>query len=112
MPVPIPSAWKNAVCRILRSGDASGIRITTTARNDWALLFPDHWYQDLYEALADALSATTIEGVRRDMDEDGETYEFFFSHEGITLYGKVNLLRSGKVVIVYSAHKPRYGDKL
>jgi hypothetical protein len=46
------------------------------------------------------------------MDEEGETYEFFFTFEGTTLYAKVNLLPSGKIVIIYSAHKPRFGDRL
>lgn len=93
-------------------GDASSIRVTVTARNDWALAFPDHWMQDLYGALTEALSASDIEGVRRAMNEDGETYEFFFSHKATKLYGKVNLLPNGKVVIIYSAHKPQYGDRL
>lgn len=112
MPIPIPSAWKTAVCRLLLTGDLRSIRVTLTARNDWASAFPDKWMQDLYGALADALSAPTIEGVRRDMDEGGETYEFFFDHDDTNLYGKVNLLPSGKVVIIYSAHKPRHGDRL
>ncbi len=46
------------------------------------------------------------------MDEEGETYEFFFTFEGVNLYAKVNLLPDGKIIIIYSAHKPNYGDSL
>lgn len=112
MPIPIPQVWKSAVCKVLSTCDERIIRMTLTARNDWQSTFPDFWRQSLYGALSDALSINGIEGVRREMDEEGETYEFFFTFEGTKLYGKVNLLPSGKVVIIYSAHKPRYGESL
>lgn len=91
MPTPIPKAWQTAVCKVLSTCDARRIRITARARNDWESTFPNFWMHSLYGALSDALSAPSIEGQRRYMDEEGETYEFFFTFEGVNLYAKVNL---------------------
>jgi hypothetical protein len=112
MPARIPDTWKASVCKVLRTGDEQKIHLTLTARNDWASTFPNAWRYSLYGALEDALSARDIQGERRSMDEEGETYEFFFTHAKTRLYGKINLLPSGDVIIIYSAHKPRFGDRL
>jgi len=112
MAILIPDAWKTSVCKVLSTCDERNIHMTLTARNDWASTFPDYWLHSLYLALTDALSAPDIRGERKEMDEEGETYAFFFSHEDTRLYGKVNLLPDGKVIIVYSAHKPRFGERL
>ena len=112
MSTRIPSAWKGSVCAILRTADERKIHMVLAARNDWAATFPDEWHQNLYAALIDALSLTDIEGERKEMNEAGETYAFFFMHNNTKLYGKVNLLPDGQVLIIYSAHRPRLGDRL
>jgi hypothetical protein len=108
----IPDEWKTRVCDILRARDRSKITVRDVVWKDWESTFPNAWPDDLYNALEDALNAPRILGARKFMDEAGETYAFLFEFEEAPLFGKINLLPDGRVIIVYSAHRRRKGDTL
>ena len=91
----------------LRSGETRRIQTTRRSDQDWAALFPDAWEYERFEAIAAAIMSDGIMGRRvSGMIPPGEVYEFFFLYRNMKLYGKVNLLSSGNVVIVYSSHLP------
>ena len=108
----IPEDWRRKVCAILQLGDGTKIAITQRARTDWYSIFPLLFSSDLYQAVIRALANQNVEGKKVSMNEAGEVYAFFFSHENIPLYGKINLRPDGTAVIIYSAHRPLKGDTL
>lgn len=109
----IPKIWRDKVCAILFSCDSTRITITRRARLEWEASFPSTFLFELYMAMAKYLSNEEVEGNKVEgMVPPGEVYEFFFTHELQEMYGKVNLLPSGQLVIIYSAHIPLKGDKL
>ena len=112
MASPIPNEWKARVCDVLRTRNRSRITVRGTVWKDWNSTFPLAWPDDLYNAFEDALNVPGVLGARKFMDEPGETYAFFFEFDGTRLFGKINLLPDGRVIIIYSGHKPRKGDKL
>jgi len=74
---------------------------------DWEALFPDTFLNDLYPAIAAALKSPDLESKRVDnMAEPGVTFEFFFQHRNRKLFGKICLQPDGRVIIIYSAHRP------
>jgi hypothetical protein len=101
---PIPQAWKDAVCSVLRSHGEVIVR--DRARDEWIAATGSVFRYELCNALLDALSAPEIMGRLRVMDEPGETYEFFFSYAKKPMYGKICLCPDGRVIIIYSAHPP------
>ena len=109
----IPKRWRDTVREILESCDASRIVVTVRAKRDWEATFPLAFEFEMYMVLAEALKDENLEGKRVvGMTPPGEVYEFFFNHQDRKLYGKVNLLPNGKLVIIYSAHVPLKGDAL
>lgn len=109
--VPIPDLWREVVATILRSGDARRIQTTQRSDKDWNAPFPDSWEYERFEAIAETLERGGVVGRRVcGMTPPGEVYEFFFVFRSVNLYGKVNLLSSGNVVVVYSNHLPDRGD--
>ena len=109
----IPAEWRKAVCAILDGGDLGKVRLTQRALKDWESIFPDAFICDLFVALADTLRVNGVRGKKvASMAEPGETYEFFFRARRRRLYGKINLLPKGEMLIVYSAHVPLKGDSL
>ena len=108
MSAPVPSqAWIKAVCDCLISADRKRIVLRQRASLDWSALFPDAFLSDLYLALAKALKSTDLDAKRvDDMKEPGETYGFFFYYRSQKLFGKICLQPDGKMIIVYSAHRP------
>jgi hypothetical protein len=108
---PIPAEWCRTVARILREGDRR--KITTTRRStlEWEALFPDEpWDFIRFEAMAKALEHSGVCGLHiTTMAEPGETYAFWFTHRSIPIYGKINLLPNGHMLIVYSSHSPNKG---
>lgn len=46
------------------------------------------------------------------MEEPGETYAFIFFYRNLAVYAKINLTAPEQVVIIYSAHRPVYGEQL
>lgn len=111
--VPIPAEWRSQVVRILRSGDKGRIQSTAVSVSDWSATFPAAWDYQRLEALASALSVDGITGKQiGNMVPKCDAYEFFFSFDGRKLYGKIGLLPDGTVIIIFSTHIPRRGDKL
>ncbi|GEM_PF-380826 len=106
MPIPIPEAWRKAVCAILHSGDRDRIDLKRRAWDEWNSVTNHAFQYELFNALEDALSNAEVEGKRHEMDEPGETYAFFFFHNGRRLYSKICLCPDGTVIIIYSAHPP------
>lgn len=79
----------------------------------WQATFPDAYPYQLWDVLIKTLSDEEIEGEPvYDMEEGYDTWKFFFYQEGVKLFGKVGLHPQGIHVKVYSAHRPRKGDKL
>jgi hypothetical protein len=114
MQTPIPEAWRLAVCQILSSGSfGREIIITQRARRDWQSMFLGVFDCDLLDALLKTLRNPKLEGQQVfGMAESGTVYEFLFEHEERLVYGKINLLPDGKIIIIYSAHRPLKGDSL
>lgn len=103
----IPSKWKQAVIRILRS-NADAIITKKRSDREWEELFPGCFSYERFEALARALSTPGIHGKPvYGMDEEGETWEFLFFYKEVHLYSKINLLPSGQIIILYSSHRPK-----
>ena len=113
-PRPIPPEWRKVVRAILRGRNRKSLLITDRAVHEWSMAFPDAYLGDLYETLERTLADDGILGRRvPDMRPPGEAYEFMFFHEGVRLYGKVNLiLPDRKAALVVSAHLPNKGDTL
>ena len=114
--VLIPPEWRTAVAGILRSGDRKRIHTTRESDRTWEAAFPsgeDAWDYVRFDAMAIALENPCIQGQRiTTMKEPGETYEFFFTHRNNLMYGKINLKPDGKIILIYSSHTPRKGEKL
>jgi hypothetical protein len=109
----IPAAWKESVCSILRSPDEARILITQRARMDFFAQFPNAWNFNLYELLEHYLSQPDANGrLVSDLKPPGTAYDFICMYEGENVYAKINLLASGDVVLIVSAHRPLKGDTL
>lgn len=80
---------------------------------DWSDMFPSLFAYDLLIALSDALDNPDLPGQPVfGMQEAGEIYEFIFTHTKRQVYTKVNLCPDGKVIIIYSAHRPLKGTTI
>jgi hypothetical protein len=114
----IPKAWREAVMTVLRRGTKGrDILVRKRAREEWSALTLNPFESSLFAALANALRRDGLQGrVYPDMEEPGETYGFVFdyaaNHGTVRVYAKLNLQPGGKVVIVYSAHRPLKQDEL
>lgn len=109
----IPADWRQAVVRVLKSGDKKWILSTQQADVDWKHTFPDAWLYQRPEAMAKALVVNGIEGRHiTDMVPPCDAYEFWFYFDERKLLGKIGLLPDGQVIIIFSSHIPRKGDKL
>jgi len=103
----IHTEWKTAVCAILRSQDKSKIRIVGRAYAEFSALFPNAWDYNLYELLERYLSrADAIGRLITDLKPPGIGYAFICEYDGEKVYAKLNLLASGDVVLIISAHRP------
>lgn len=109
----IPTEWKSAVCAILHSQDKSRIQIVLRARNEFFAQFPSAFDYNLYELLERFLSRSDAKGrLITDLKPPGIGYDFICQYEGEPVYVKLNLLASGDVVLIVSAHRPLKGDVL
>jgi len=110
----IPDEWKDAVLSILRKGDLDFVEIMeTSARIPFSDLFPGSFSYEILEAFEDGLDDEDLQGRQiHDMDEDGTTWAFLFKHRKKKIYGKICLTPDNELIIIYSAHAPRKGDKL
>lgn len=110
---PIPVEWTKTVSKILREGDRNKIHTRMQSDRDWEAAFPAAWDLDRFDALAAALAADEVMGLRvTTMREPGEVYAFWFHFENRKLYGKINLLPSKDQILIYSSHVPRKGENL
>lgn len=109
---PIPEQWKKSVSAILR-GPKNKIITTRQADVDWQTAFPNAWNNDRSEAMAEALEEAEVQGLHEPrMREPGETYAFWFFFENTKMYGKINLLKGGDKILIYSSHPPHRGEEL
>jgi len=70
-------------------------------------MFPNAFLYQLFVTLEDTLSQPEVYGSEKKMDEDGIAYAFYFTFEEQKMYAKVLLHPDGKVIIIYSAHRPQ-----
>ena len=110
----IPDEWKKDVLSILCNGDLDFIEIRkTTALQPFFDMFPCAFSHDLLNAFIDGLDDADITGRQiHDMNEDGTTWVFIFTHQKKKILGKVCLTPDNELIIIYSAHAPRKGDKV
>ena len=109
----IQAAWRKSVCTILRSQDEAKILMTQRARNEFFAQFPNAWKFNLYELLLHYLSQPDAIGRPiLDLTPPGMGYDFICQYEDEPVYAKINLLASGDVVLIVSAHRPLKGDTL
>ena len=95
------------------SNDDSKIISRSSADRGWGAACPDAWCSQRHEAMANALDIAGITGRHiTDMIPTCDTYEFFFTFDRRKFLGKIGLLSDGKVIIIFSSHIPRKGDKL
>jgi len=112
MSEPVPESWKQRVREILQAGDIKQIIVTARAGIEWSAMFPQLYNCDLWDALAEALKNPDLRGRRViDMEESGEIYAFIFIFKRKDIYTKINLRPDGKIIIIYSAHRPLKGDQ-
>lgn len=103
---------------MLRRGSAGrDILVTRRARLDWQALTLNPYDSSLFSALADALRRERVLGQFNEaMDDPGEVYAFVFEYEtdhgSVPVYAKINLQPGGKIIIIYSAHRPLKEDEL
>lgn len=108
----IPDNWKKAVTAILDKG-LERVKITLRAQQNFEELFPDTFNYNLIEVFADALRIPDLSGNKIEgMSPKGETYEFIFEYRRKLVYGKVCLREDGKLVVIFSAHRPLKGNAL
>jgi len=110
----IPDEWKDAVLAILQKGDLDLVEIReTSARVPFNDLFPDAFSYHILEAFEDGLTDDELVGKQiYDMDEEGETWAFIFKHRKKNIFGKMCLTPDNELIIIYSAHAPRKGEKI
>ena len=105
---PIPREWRDVVCKILTDRAPNTIQVTRQAAADWLSLFPRLFVVDLYDAITRYLRQDEALGSRVDtMDEPGTTYWFIMMVEERPVYTKLCLRAGGKIILLYSAHRPR-----
>ena len=110
----IPDEWKKSVLSILRSGDSDCIEVRqTTALIPFTHLFPGAFIYELYNAFIDGLDSHEINGKQiYNMEEEGITWAFIFTHKKKKIYGKICLTPDNELIIIYSAHLPLKGDTI
>ncbi len=101
---PIPLAWRQAVCRALRSGRSS---FTKLGRQKWEHSFPGVFKAELEDDLVSQLTKPDPLGCPVQLDHPpGTTWEFWFRHQGCRTYGKLLLEEGDQRVLILSAHHP------
>ncbi len=110
----VPDEWKVAVLAILREGDLDRVEIKeTSARIPFADLFPGAFTYEMLAAFEDGLRDDDLIGRQiHDMNEEGVTWAFLFTHRKKKIFGKICLTPKNELIIIYSAHAPRKGDTL
>lgn len=102
---------------ILRRGTSGKeILLRRSAHREWSAVSLGAYDFRLFDAIATVLKTDGLQAKKHAMDEEGETYAFVFSYHtpvGPTpVYTKINLIPGGKIIIIYSAHRPEKQDEL
>ena len=106
MPEPIPESWRREVVRILRTQDERLISWTWPARQRWEADTLGAWEFEAYDALIEALETPNLAGNQTtSMPGQIATYEFLFTHNGRTMYGKIALMEGKLAILILSAHR-------
>lgn len=107
--LPIPEAWRQAVCGdLLVRGNR--IEATTGFYQHWQEDFPGETFLGLLYDFEYMLSRP-LQGCPVTLAPParaGETWEFWFMHGGDKVYGKILLRKDGQGIVLYSAHRPKY----
>ncbi|MDD5484187.1 MAG: hypothetical protein PHP98_11160 [Kiritimatiellae bacterium] len=107
----IPTTWRNSVIGALESDDKLRVIRKPYARHGWFSKFPDTWEHQWNNALIAALSNNDVIGRHiTDMKPPCDAYAFWFTFDGVNMYGKIGLLSDGHVIIIFSSHQPRKGE--
>ena len=110
---PIPDEWRLPVCQVLRNGTIGReIEQTLRSRKEWEAAFPAAFGFNLIDALHQTLARSGVRGNQVQLEEPGETWEFFFWYEERQMYGKVCLRLCGKRIKIISSHTPLKGEFL
>ena len=102
----LPSEWVRVVTEILELRKAKTYSITIRAREDFEMIFPERFSEEILSVMVGVLRQELYTDSRRvlGMDPTGETYEFLFPLDGRRMYGKINLKEGHVFVQVISTH--------
>ncbi len=108
----LPCEWVRVVTDILRQRKAGTYSITIRAREDFEMIFPERFSEEMLGIMVGVLRQDLYTDSRRvlGMDPTGETYEFLFPLESRRMYGKINLKEGHVFVQVISAHLQQKDD--
>ena len=89
----LPSEWVRVVTEILELRKAKTYSITIRAREDFEMIFPERFSEEILGVMVGVLRQELYTDSRRvfGMDPTGGTYEFLFPLDGRRMYGKINL---------------------
>lgn len=102
----LPPGWVRVVADILERRESKTYSITIRARQDFEMIFPERFSEEILSVMVDILRQELYTDSRQvfGMDPTGETYEFLFPLDGRRMYGKINLKEGRVFVQVISAH--------
>lgn len=106
--IEIPLPWRQAVCRVLRTGK-SGREIVWTrdASQRFEADFSGAWHYEAHDDFRRHLSLSTATGCPISMAKPvGTTYEFIFVLKKRSCYGKILLTSDQKLIYLFSVHLP------
>ena len=108
----LPCEWVRVVTGILELRKARTYSITIRAREDFEMIFPERFSEEILGIMVGVLRQELYTDSRQvfGMDPTGETYEFLFPLDGRRMYGKINLKEGHVFVQVISAHLQQKDD--
>ena len=108
----LPCEWIRVVTEILEQRKAKTYSITIRAREDFEMIFPERFSEEMLGIMVVVLRQEMYTDSRQvlGMDPTGETYEFLFPLEGRRMYGKINLKEGHVFVQIISAHLQQKDD--
>lgn len=108
----LPYEWVRIVTEILELRKAKTYSITIRAREDFEIIFPERFSEEMLNVMVGVLRQELYTDSRQvlGMDPTGETYEFLFPLDNQRMYGKINLKDGHVFVQVISAHLQQKDD--
>lgn len=102
----LPPDWVCVVADILEMRKPKTYSITIRARQDFEMIFPERFSEEMLCVMANVLRRELYTDSRQvfGMDPTGETHEFLFPLDGRRMYGKINLKDGSVFVQIISAH--------